>query len=79
MLLAGDTPRRAAIEVLAASWTIVREDDSPETHWLSRPSRRALIRSEARRWRRARASGPPRLSAAREAPPRRRAAAPLLI
>ena len=35
-------PRRAAIYVLPASWTIVREDDSPATHWLTRQSRRAF-------------------------------------
>ena len=72
-------PVRAAIDAVAASWTIGSVDDGTVSIGLCDGLAWQIEAWSCRAGRRARASGPPRLSAAREAPPRCRAAAPLLI
>jgi hypothetical protein len=70
-------PGRAAIDAVAASWTISSRGGRAVSHLRWRvPCGTDDPLSVGRR---ARASGPSRLSAAREAPPRCRVAVPLLI
>ncbi|SRR6266568_1124657 len=72
------TARRAALETEATNWTIASEGRTLRSARPGAPVSTADLNASVRVGRRARASGPPRLSAAREAPPRRSAAAPLL-
>ncbi len=72
------TARRAVIDPVAASWTIVRRGRRLRAVTRTLADEPGWYERTCRRGRRARASGPPRLSAAREAPPRCRAAAPHL-